>query len=311
MTLCAAILAGALTRAEIIDRFKAPAMVKVSGLVQVVGDCPADMRREFQGPIAVFAAGVCKKLYLADRRQPAVFKEPGISIYVGDGRTNDTSVVVKTERRESGEPVTRIRLPSPATSDLDRLRIEIVKAYALAVNGETLDDARAGAVLRAADPDLKDDWEYAQIDRWLKGEKVDRDDEGMLRLFRAVITPGVARESDVLRFASRLRLYPHSFDMPFAGRFHDCTFKDAMALAKTDPRIRFAALAKSREIVLAGCGRGEELAAAAEAYSKFLFELSRGVVEGKELSALLEDADMKFEIALESARKGDEERNAQ
>ena len=38
----ASLLLLALTRAEVIDRFKAAPIVKVDGLVQVVADCPAD-----------------------------------------------------------------------------------------------------------------------------------------------------------------------------------------------------------------------------------------------------------------------------
>ena len=43
MTLCAAIFAAALTRAEIIERFKAPVATRVDGLVEVFADCPTDM----------------------------------------------------------------------------------------------------------------------------------------------------------------------------------------------------------------------------------------------------------------------------
>ena len=46
MAICSVLLAAALTRAELIERFKAPPLTKVSGLVQVVADCPAEMRRE-------------------------------------------------------------------------------------------------------------------------------------------------------------------------------------------------------------------------------------------------------------------------
>lgn len=311
MSVGAILLAAALSRAELIERFKAPPLVKVSGLVEVRADCPKEMRLEFQSPVAACAADICKKLYIADRRQPAVFKDPGMIITIGEGTTNDTRVVVKREKREKGGMFTRLRLPSPATADLDRLRLEVVKAWFLAVKGEEISDARAEAELRSADPGLKDDWEYDQIDRWLNGEKVDLGDEEVLRLMRSVITPGVARESDVLRFASRLRLYPMGFDLPFAKRYRSCDFKEALALRKIDPAVRVAAFVKSKEIVLAGGGRGEELAAASEAYSKFLFELARDSLEEEKLKDLLEDADIKFEIALESARKGDEARRMQ
>ena len=45
LTLIATILLAALTKAEIIDRFRAAPVTQLDGLVQVYGDCPADMRR--------------------------------------------------------------------------------------------------------------------------------------------------------------------------------------------------------------------------------------------------------------------------
>ena len=45
MTLCAAIFAAALTRAEIIERFKAPVATRVDGLVEVFADCPTEIGR--------------------------------------------------------------------------------------------------------------------------------------------------------------------------------------------------------------------------------------------------------------------------
>ena len=88
MTIAASILVLALTRAEIIDRFRAAPVTQLDGLVQVYGDCPADMRREFQLPIASFVSGICRKLYAADNRRPVKFGEPGIIVRIGDVRTN-------------------------------------------------------------------------------------------------------------------------------------------------------------------------------------------------------------------------------
>ena len=139
MAICSVLLAAALTRAELIERFKAPPLTKVSGLVQVVADCPAEMRREYQSPIALFASEVCKALYRSDRMQPVYFKEPGIVVYIGDGRTNDTRVVVREGVRESGAKYTRLTLPAPGTADLGRLRMEIVRAYFRAVKDRTID----------------------------------------------------------------------------------------------------------------------------------------------------------------------------
>lgn len=303
MAICSVLLAAALTRAELIERFKAPPLTKVSGLVQVVADCPAEMRREFQSPIAAFAADVCTTLYRSDRMQPVYFKEPGIIVYIGDGRTNDTRVVVREGVRDSGAKYTRLTLPSPGTADLDRLRTEVVRAYFRAVKDRTVDAAEAERALRAADPSIRADYEYAQIERWLKGEPVDADDEEMIRLCRAVLVPGVARASDVLRFADRLVLYPEYFDRPFCGRFRACTLKDAILHLKEDPRLRLHAYIKAPQVVAYGGGRGEELAAAAEAYSKLLFEMARGEKPTEDLLAMLEEADIKLDIALEEARK--------
>ncbi len=68
--------------------------------------------------------------------------------------------------------------------------------------------------------------------------------------------------------------------------------------------MRFAAYDKAPEVVLFGGGRGEPLALAADAYSKFLFALARGEEE-KQLLDLLDDADMKLNVALEDARRNE------
>ena len=135
---------------------------------------------------------------------------------------------------------------------------------------------------------------------------MDGDDEEMIRLCRSVLVPGVARASDVLRFGDRLVLYPEYFDRPFCGKFRACTLKDAILHLKEDPRLRLHAYLKAPQVVLYGGGRGEELAAAAEAYSKLLFEMARGEKPTEELLEMLEDADIKFDIALEEARKREE-----
>ena len=48
MTLCLIALL-ALTRAEIIERMRAPVVTQADGMVQVFADCPEDMRRELEG----------------------------------------------------------------------------------------------------------------------------------------------------------------------------------------------------------------------------------------------------------------------
>ena len=306
MSVCAVILAAALTRAELIERFKAPPLTKVSGLVQVVADCPADLRREFQSPIATFAAEVCNTLYRADRAQPKAFPEPGILVYLGSGRTNDVRVVVRQGVRDSGARFTRLFLPAPGTTDLDRLRTEVVRAYYLAVKGEEIDGERAERAYQAADPALKADYLYGQIERWLKGEKVDFDDAGMMRLCRSVLEPGKAREADVLRFASRLYLYPESFDRPFCGKYRYCSLEEAIRNLNVDPRLRLHAYLKAPQVMLFGGGRGETMSQAVDAYSKLLFDMARNEKTADELLAQLEDADIKLNIALEEARKREE-----
>lgn len=306
MTVFAAVLAAALSRAEIIERFKSPPITKVEGLVQVFADCPADMRSEFQAPIAGFAADVCKSLYGAMMQKPSRFAAPGIVVHVGDIRTNTTEIVVRESKRADGSYCTRIYLLAPGYADLAKLRIAVAKAFLLAVKGESVDDAAAERAIRDADPALKVEFKYAEIERWMRGEAVEGDDEEMLRLCRAVLVPGVARQSDILRFASRLNLYPPSYDRPFCGKYTSCDFAQALELAEADPLVRFMALAKSSQIVLFGGGRGEELYEAAKAYSDFLIEVARWKKSKKELRDMLDAADLKLNVAMESARKRDE-----
>jgi len=309
MTVLAAVLAAALSRAEIIERFKSPPITKVEGLVQVFADCPADMRMEFQAPIAGFAADVCRSLYGAMRQKPRRFAEPGIVLHVGDIRTNTAEVVVRESTRADGSRFTRIYLLAPGYADLARLRVAVARAFLLAVKGESVDDAAAERAIRNANPALKVDFEYAEIDRWMKGEAVEGDDEEMLRLCRSVLVPGIARQSDVLRFASRLFLYPQTYDRPFCGKYLSCDFAQALELAGGDPFVRFAALAKSSQIVLFGGGRGDELYEAAKAYSEFLLEVARWKKPKEELRDMLEAADIKLNVAMESARKREEGTN--
>lgn len=298
----AAILLLALTRAEILERFKAAPIVKVDGLVQVIADCPADMRREYQNPVASFVADVCRTLYRAENAHARRFASPGIVVYVGDVRTNVTDVVVKPKTRADGSVFTRIYLPAPAYADLAALRRETVKAFYLAVHGRTLDDAAADKALRAADPALRIADEYAALAAWLDGRPTEGDDERYLEMMRAVLAPGIAYKTDVLRFAARLFFYPEVYGSPFCGRYDCCTFRDAIVLAAHDPRLRFLALAKSSQVVAWGGGRGEELLAAADAYSVFLRELAAYRKTPDELGALLDAAEAKLAAAFDAAR---------
>ena len=304
--LAAIVAASAIGRAELIDRFKRPPAVRADGLVQVCADCPADMRREYLMPAAQFADGVCKAQYSArragHRREKPRFAEPGIAIHLGDLREPATNVFSRIVRRSGGSRFTKIYVPSPGHADIEALRAEIARAFFLAVDGEEIGLKEAYAAAVAADPDLRAESAYADLERWENGEKTGRSDEEMLRLARTVLRPGFARPSDVLRFASRLFLYPAAFDSPFCGRFAACGFAQAVDLAATDPRIRFAAFAKAPTVVAFGGGRGDELYAAASAYSQFLLELARMEKTREELLAMLDGADALLGAAMEKAR---------
>ena len=300
MTFAAAMIVLALTRAEIIDRFKVAPVTTVDGLVQVFADCPPDMRKEYHLPVSEFVSNVCRDLYTVPGMRKRSFKEPGIVVYIGDGRTNDPSVVARRMARRDGSRFTRIYLPSPGYSDIEKMRMETVKAFCLAVDGETLDDAGAANRLRAVDPELRAEDKYAEIEKIENGEKT-VDDDAYLKLCRTVITPGRASESDVRRFASRLYFYPEIYSQPFCGKYDTCSFADAIDMAAIDPRIRFHALKKSSEMIVFGGGRGEGLLAAATAYSRFLSELAAYRRTPDELRKMLADADALLADALKTA----------
>lgn len=304
MTIAAAILlAATLTRSELIERMRAAPVTKVEGLVQVIADCPSDMRREFQVPVADFIAGVCNSLYSGKRIPRRRFAEPGIVVYIGEERTNRTDVVVRARRRPNGSRFTRMYIPAPGFADVNTLRRESAKAFYLAVKGEEIDDRAADKAVRDADPELRATYRQEQLGRWHRGEPADGSDEDFIKLSRIIIRPGVAEPEDVLRFASRLMLYPSSYAYPFCGKFTSCSFADAIDRAAEDPRLRFAAYAKAPEVALFGGGRGAELAAAADAYVLFLRDLAAYTKSKDELKDMLDDADGKLNIALEAARK--------
>lgn len=303
------ILIFALTRAEIIERFKAPVAIKANGLVQVVADCPKDMRREFQMDVATFASDICKRLEALEKLNSPKFAEPGIVIYIGEERTNRTDVVTLRKKRRDGTAFTRIYLPAPGFSDVERFRLEVVKAFYLAAFSREIDDDGARQALIDSDLDLKVDDEYNRLAKWIAGdarpadgESPEQFDERHLKLARSVIKPGLARTCDVLHFASRLRFYPTAFDVPYCGRYRSCTFRDAVSLAERDPRIRLQAFEKAPFVVAFGGGRGAALADAAKAYSDFLFDLAKFVKPREELLEELDAADALLAAAFDEAR---------
>ena len=91
----------------------------------------------------------------------------------------------------------------------------------------------------------------------------------------------------------------------FAGNRNGCAFREAIALSP-DPCVRQVAACKAREIPLYAIGRGEELQQASLAYMEFLMALARGEDRAR-LTALLDAADLKFELAKEAVRKREKE----
>ena len=291
----------ALTKAEIIDRFRAAPVTQLDGLVQVYGDCPADMRREYQLPIASFVSDVCRKLYAAGNRKQVKFVDPGIVIRIGDVRTNIADVVVRPVTRDGGAKFTRIYLPSPSGADIGKFRREVVRAFYRAVDGVDLDDASVTKKLREADPVTRVEDIQAEVAAWReRGEyAAGKTDEDYLKLLRGVHLPGVATKADVTTFASRLFLYPELYAVPFCGKYAACSFRDAIALARKDPAVRFAAYQKIEPLMLFGSGHGEKMNAAVEAYAKFLAELAVLKRTDEELAKLLDDADAQLKGVLE------------
>lgn len=308
MKIIAAILVLALTRAEILQRMRAPVIRQADGLVKVYAHCPEDMRREYQQPIARFAADTVSSLYSSLAMRPVRFDRALINLYVGDVRTNDTSVISRVRETSSGR-LTDIYIFSPGYADLTRLRMEIVKAFFRAVKNEDVDDVAARQAYRRADPRLRVADGRAALERWLAGKPPEegdsRDDEEYLALMRKVLEPGRASSRDVLVFASRLFLYPRTFGTPFLGRFHCVSFREAVKLAKDDRAIRLAAYAKSGEMIVFGGGRGEKMAEASRMYWKFLLDLSAYTKSEDELGRLLDEADAKLCEALEESQKTD------
>jgi len=299
MLFACAILFAALTRAEIIDRFRAPPVVQVDGLVQVRAECNAEMRREFQVPIACSAADICRRLYSADNLRESHFAAPGIVIVIGDVITNLPTVVMRPETSEDGTKWTKILVPAPGSVDRHAFGLAVVKGYCRAIHGLDLDDAAALLRIRAAYPELKLQDDYRSLVEWYEGKRGKEDDEKFLLLQRSVLNPGVASKHDVEIYASRLYLYPPTYDEKFCGRFDCVSFREAISLAKIDPRIRLAAYRKIQESVLFASGRGEKMSAAGLAYAAFLNDLFHYKKSEAELTSMLNAADLVLQGVLE------------
>lgn len=299
MLFASAILFAALSRAELIDRFRAPQIVQVDGLIQVRAECDAAMRRDYQLPIAGFAADICRHLYAAENLRERHFEQPGIVIVIGDIVTNMTNVVSRTEERKDGSKWTKILLPAPGHADRDAMITALTKGYYRAVHTNDLSDAEAVTRFRAVIPELKIEDDYRELEAWYAGKRGKEDDEKFLKLQRSVLQPGVASRHDVEIFASRLYLYPPTFDAPFAGQYDCVSFREAIKLARLDPRIRLAAYDKIQGTVLFSGGRGEKMSVAGEAYALFLRDLAAGTRTEEELAVELDAADKLLKGVLE------------
>ena len=290
----------ALTRAEILERFRAPVVTQADGLVKVYADCPDDMRRDYQGPIASFAAETVKTLYQGLAKKPVRFESPGIVIHIGDVRTNVTTVTSAVSTNQ-GRVVSRIRVVAPGYADLYRLRLEIVQAFFRSVENREVTEQEAVAAYRQGDPVLRVQDERMKLEDWLAGRGTKDDEEG-LRMMRRVFEPGKSSPRDVLIFASRLYLYPPQYDLRFLSRFDRLSFREAVKLGRTDPFVRMVAYQKSFDLPVLGGGKSPELASAAYAYREFLLAFAKGETDEKGLLALLDTADEQLNVAFEKSR---------
>ena len=305
MILLASALLFALSRAEIIERFRSPVITQADGLIKVYANCPEDMRREFQSPIASFAADTFKTLRQGYAEKLPRVSAPRLVICVGDVRTNLSEVVVRVATNANGV-VTRLYVPSPAFADLYRFKLEIIKAYCRAVEDREVDDREAVRTYRMADPEFRVEDLRLKLERWIVlGEG---DDEEGLDLMRKVIKPGVASRRDVLIFASRLQLYPEYDDQRFAERYRSLSFREAIDVAADDPAVRARAAAKAPEMPVFGGGRSPKLLAAAYGYMAFLLKLADEDSEKEELVGLLDAADRRLKDAMDEAREREEGR---
>ena len=291
----------ALTRAEIIERFKAPVITQADGLVQVYADCPEDMRKEFQGPVTRFAADTVQTLYQGLSKRPERFSKAGIIVHVGDVRTNLTDVTSLVVTNDA-VVVSRIDVKAPGSADLYRLRLEIVRAFFRSVEKREVSEADAVAAYRKGDPVLRIADERMSLEDWLAGRRTMDDDAG-LKLMNRVFEPGKSSPRDILIFASRLYLYPPQYDLRFLGKFDRLSFAEALRFGRMDPIVRLVAYKKALELPVLGGGKSPELRSAADAYQTFLFAFVQGKSSEKELKALLDAADEQLNLAFEKARQ--------
>lgn len=293
MTVLATALLLAISRAEMVARFKAPVLSQADGNVKVYAACAEDVRREYQAPVARFAGETFTALAGAARRPLGRAASPALAIHLGDVRTNRADVIVRVAT--NGESVvTGIFLPNPATADLEALRAEVARAYFRFAERRETTPADALEAWRMTDRDYRVASDLRRLEGWL--DRAEGDDADGLSLLWRVFRPGTLSKVEARVFASRLWLYPPTFDRPFLGRFASLSFREAIACA-SDPAVRIAARRKADEVVVFGGGRGVALRDAAKAYRAFLLALAEGGRAEGELRDLLEAADVAFNAA--------------
>lgn len=161
----AAVVALAVFSARAGFDFAPKAVVSTDGFIRVVAyDNPRD-EVGFRRPILAFAGNLLDSLSNAFNVKREKVKEPGLVIYAMDGRTNDTCVIVKPEKRSDGSKVVKIYLPSPGYSDLDELRMGIAKSFI----GADMPDWLAQGVLRCRDSEtIREDTRF-MLELWSGG----------------------------------------------------------------------------------------------------------------------------------------------
>ena len=161
----AAVVALAVFSARAGFDFAPKAVVSTDGFIRVVAyDNPRD-EVGFRRPILAFAGNLLDSLSNAFNVKREKVKEPGLVIYAMDGRTNDTRVIVKPEKRSDGSKVVKIYLPSPGYSNLDELRMGIAKSFI----GADMPDWLAQGVLRCRDSEtIREDTRF-MLELWSGG----------------------------------------------------------------------------------------------------------------------------------------------
>lgn len=305
----ASILIFALTRAEIIQRMRAPVITQSDGLVKVYASCDEAVRREYQGPVAGFVADTVQTLYRGLNKKSVHFDSPGIILRIGNERADNDEVIVQVETNDM-RVVSRLFLKNPARTDRRRLRLEVTRGFYRAVLNEELSLEEATVALRRADPRLRVAYERELLEKWLVGagdvramseEEIFDEAEEMLLRMRKVHEPGRAAKRDILVFASRLNVYSPLYDETFACGANCISFRDAIPLARNDPTLRIQAARKAKEMPIFGGGRGEFLEHAALAYGLFLVELAKAEKTDAELEDMLTIADLKLKAAYAQA----------